>query len=295
MGLVVGLLLGIGLFLLVMPKPQPRVQRLRPTRDQRTARLLAEAGVRQVTPRQLLSVQVAGGVVVAALVLAITKTFPMAGLLGVTAFVGPRRLLVGRARVRQNRVRLLWPDVVDNLSSAIRAGLSLPEALGALGQRGPEELRPPFTRFAEDYRATGSFNLCLDRLEMDLADPVGDRVVETLRLAREVGGSDIGTVLRTLSQFLREQARTRAELETRQGWTENAAKLALCAPWAVLLLICGGSAQAARAYNSPVGVFILIGGGGVSFLAFLIMKRVGRLPGEPRVLVGASGHAGGAS
>jgi len=27
----------------------------------------------------------------------------------------------------------------------------------------------------------------------DLADPVGDRVCETMRVAREVGGSDLGT------------------------------------------------------------------------------------------------------
>jgi tight adherence protein B len=40
-----------------------------------------------------------------------------------------------------------------------------------------------------------------------------------VRMAREVGGSDLGRLLRTLSSFLREDARTRAELETRQGWT----------------------------------------------------------------------------
>src|SRR5947209_1592095 len=87
--------------------------------------------------------------------------------------------------------------------------------------------------FAEDYRATGRFGDCLDRLKKTLADPVADRLIESLRVAREVGGTDLGRLLRTLSQFLREDARTRAELETRQGWTVNAARLALCAPWAV--------------------------------------------------------------
>ena len=37
--------------------------------------------------------------------------------------------------------------------------------------------------------------------------------------------------------FLREDARTRAELETRQGWTINAARLAVAAPWIVLGLL----------------------------------------------------------
>src|SRR6185312_14998165 len=118
------------------------------------------------------------------------------------------------------------------------AGMSLPEALAQLAVRGPEQLHEPFQTFAEDYRATGRFGECLDRLKVALADPVADRIIESLRVAREVGGTDLGRLLRALSQFLREDARTRAELETRQGWTVNAARLALCAPWVVLLLLC---------------------------------------------------------
>ena len=77
-------------------------------------------------------------------------------------------------------------EVVDNLASGVRAGLSLPEALTQVGLRGPDELRRPFIRFGEDYRATGRFYECLDRLKAGLADPVGDRIVESLRMAREV-------------------------------------------------------------------------------------------------------------
>ena len=68
-------------------------------------------------------------------------------------------------------------------------------------------------------------------------------------MAREVGGSDLGRLLRTLSTFLREDARTRAELQTRQGWTVNAARLAVAAPWAVLALLSLRT-DAVRAYNS---------------------------------------------
>ena len=45
-----------------------------------------------------------------------------------------------------------------------------------------------------------------------LADSTADRVVETLRLAREVGGSELGRMLRTLSGFLRDELRVRKEL-----------------------------------------------------------------------------------
>ena len=73
-----------------------------------------------------------------------------------------------------------------------------------------------------------------------------------MRVAREVGGSDLGTVLRTLSELLRADARTRAELETRQGWVVNAARLAVAAPWLVLLLL-GTQSATLRAYDTAGG------------------------------------------
>ena len=85
--------------------------------------------------------------------------------------------------------------------------------------------------------------------------------METIRLAREVGGTDVGTVLRTLSAFLREDARTRAELEARQSWTVNAARVAVAAPWLVLLLL-GSQPETARAYDTATGTAVLRGGRG---------------------------------
>jgi tight adherence protein B len=180
-------------------------------------------------------------------------------------------------------MRDLWPDAVDNISSGVRAGLALPEALAQLGQRGPQELRPAFRAFAEDYRATGRFHDCLDRLKERLSDPVGDRLIESLRIAREVGGSDLGRLLRTLSTFLREDARTRAELETRQGWTVNAARLAVAAPWIVLAMLCTRG-ESVQAYASTTGTLVLLVGAAVSIAAYRIMRFLGRLPEDERVL-----------
>ena len=116
------------------------------------------------------------------------------------------------------------------------------------------------------------------------ADPVGDRVVESLRMARQVGGSDLGRLLRTLSAFLREDARTRAELETRQGWTVNAARLAVAAPWIVLGLLALRP-EAVAAYNTTAGLVVLAVGGGD-------VRR--RLPADGPHRPAARGRAGAA-
>jgi len=217
------------------------------------------------------------------LVLAVSVSVPIAVSFGAFAVFAPISLVRWRQRQRAAELRELWPEVTDNLASGVRAGLSLPEALTQIGVRGPEPLRPAFQRFGSDYRATGRFNDCLDRLKVTLADPVGDRIVESLRMAREVGGSDLGRLLRTLSAFLREDARTRAELETRQSWTVNAARLAVAAPW-ILLALLALRPEAVRAYNTTAGGLVLLLGGGLSVLAYRVMKRIARLPVEQRVL-----------
>ncbi len=216
-------------------------------------------------------------------VLAVSSSPPIAVCFAVIGGWAPFSLVRFRARQRRSVVRDLWPEAVDHLTSGIRAGLSLPEALAQLGERGPKELRPAFVAFAEDYRATGRFVDCLDRLKSRLADPVADRIVEALRLTREVGGSDLGRLLRALSTFLRDDARTRAELEARQSWTVNAARLAVAAPWVVLALL-STRPEAVMAYNRPAGVVVLAVGAAASVVAYRVMVRIGRLPEESRVL-----------
>ena len=284
MGALLGLLLGLGI--LLVWRSGSRAPARAPARDgwqERTAELLAQAGIEGIAPGQLLGASVSLGVVVGVLVLGTSHVPVIALAFGGFAALLPYALVRRRRAQRAVELRELWPDAVDNLASGVRAGLSLPEALTALGVRGPEQLRSPFRRFGEDYRATGRFNESLNTLKANLSDPVGDRVVEALRMAREVGGTDLGRLLRTLSSFLREDARTRAELETRQGWTVNAARLALAAPWLILLLL-STKPQAVEAYNTPAGAFVLLVGGGVSFLAYRVMLRIARLPVERRVL-----------
>ena len=125
---------------------------------------------------------------------------------------------------------------------------------------------------------TGRFGECLDRLKERLADPVGDRVVEGLRIAREVGGGELGRLLRNLSGYLRDDARTRSELESRQAWTVNGARLAVAAPWLVLLLHVlpargDPPLRLARRRASCCAV-----GAALCVVAYRLMVRIGRLP-----------------
>lgn len=286
-GLLLGLTLGVGVFLVWWSCWVPTPERARRTRRPGLLGVLhdevVQAGFAGLTVRGLVLACVIAAGFVLAIVQATVGVLPIAVCFAVIAGALPLALVRRRARRRRALLRDLWPEAVDNITSAVRAGMALPEALGQLGTRGPEELREPFRRFADDYRLTGRFSDCLDRLKDRLADPVGDRLVESLRIAREVGGSDLGRLLRTLSGFLREDARTRAELETRQSWTVNAARLAVAAPWFVLAML-SANPESVAAYASGVGAGVLLAGAAVTAVAYALMVRIGRLPEDQRVL-----------
>jgi tight adherence protein B len=223
------------------------------------------------------------GAAAALMVHVVSGTPPVALAFGAMAAYLPFAVVAARARRRLREFAEVWPEAVDNLASAVRAGMSLPDALAALAVRGPEPLRPAFDGFALDYQVTGRFGECLDRLKDELADPVGDRVVEGLRIAREVGGGELGRLLRNLSGYLRDDARTRSEMESRQAWTVNGARLAVAAPWLVLLIMSFQSDVIHR-YASPAGVVVLAVGASLCVVAYWLMMRIGRLPVERRIL-----------
>ncbi len=283
MGALVGLGLGTGLMLVWSAFSLPRVRR-RPRRTHtRLAELLARAGLGHVSPSAFTALCAVCGCAAAVLMQAVTRTPPVAVLFGAMAAFVPVTVVSARARRRHREFAEVWPDAVDNLASAVRAGLSLPDALAALAVRGPEPLRDAFDAFALDYQVTGRFGECLDRLKVRLADPVGDRVIEGLRIAREVGGGELGRLLRNLSGYLRDEARTRSEMEARQAWTVNGARLAVAAPWLVLLMMSFQS-TVIRRYASPTGTLVLVFAAASCLVAYRLMMRIGRLPTERRML-----------
>lgn len=282
MGALSGLMGGIGLVLVWMAcTSEP--PRWRSERSRRLSDLLVQAGVGRTSPAVFVVGSLVLGLVVLLVFLGVSRAWPIAVAFGVIALAAPYALVSARARARRTRLREIWPETVDTLVSGVRAGMSLPEALGNLGARGPEAVRAEFTAFAVDYASTARFDTCLDRLKARFADPVADRIVEALRLAHEVGGTDLTVLLRNLARMLREDMRTRGELEARQSWTVNGARVAVAAPWLVLALL-STRPEAARAYATAAGATVLGAGALASVVAYRLMLRLGRLPEEERIL-----------
>jgi len=242
---------------------------------------LARAGIPGFSPAAFIVVTVLGAVLCASLVLALFGVPGFALAAGCAGGAVPWALVGWRARARRLATRAAWPDVVDHLVAAVRSGIALPEAVAALSTLGPEATRAQFARFGREYRATGDFARCADELKTELADPVFDRIAETLKMAREVGGTELVAVLRALASALREDAATRGELQARQTWVVNAARLGVAAPWLVLALLATRP-EGREAYGTAAGTAVIVVAAVVSVVAYRVMIAIGKLPEERR-------------
>ena len=171
MGAVAGLLGGVGMLLIWMActsdPPQWRSRRSRLLAD-----ILVQAGAGRTSPTMFVLGSLGLGLLIGMVFLGMSRAWPVAVSFAAIFTAIPFLIISSRARNRRTRLREVWPEAVDTLVSGVRAGMSLPEALTNLGERGPEAVRPQFRAFAADYAATARFDNSLDRLKARFADPV---------------------------------------------------------------------------------------------------------------------------
>ncbi|NLP85791.1 type II secretion system F family protein [Microbacterium sp. CFH 90308] len=281
MTFVWGAVLAAGLLLALSPWLWPSVVRdASDAKPGRLSRLLEDSGMARMSATSVVVVAVCCAAVAAATAWLVTQVAVLSLVAAAAGALAPFAWLrARRSRLLRTR-RTLWPDVCDLLIASVRAGMSLPDAVASLADSAPAELRPAFAAFARDVSASGHFDSSAQRLKANLADPVADRIVETLRMARQVGGTELTAVLRALATSVRADAALRAEVESRQSWIRGAAVLGVAAPWVILALLAMRP-EGAKAYGSPEGIVLILAGAAVSFVAYRVMIRLGRLP-EPR-------------
>ena len=278
LALMVGCLLGAGILLVMSVWAWPPAV-------QRTARVslrFTRRPSQMASPKAtVVGLSVVLGVIVGAISFALTSVIGLAVVFALAGAALPSLVLNRRVHKERRALRTQWPDVVDSLVSALRSGAALPLAISSLSVLSPQLVKRGAIEFERQYSLSGNFDACLDTLKATWADPAADRILETLRLARHVGGSHVTTILRTLGGYLRQESAIRQEIEARQGWIRTAARIGIAAPWIVLALL-STRPEAATAYNSASGITIIFVGLGLTVVAYRLMLAVGILPDEKR-------------
>jgi tight adherence protein B len=175
-----------------------------------------------------------------------------------------------------------WPEVLDLLISSLQSGASISESLSNLATVGPQSIRKEFNKFSKSLNGGEKFEVAINDLKEEFADPITDQLFETLYFATKFGSKNTIKVLREISEYVSADLALRAEINTRFGWIKNSANLAALAPW-LLFIILRSQENARIAYLQPTGQLLMIFGVIATLLAYLWMSRIAKLPKAQRL------------
>ena len=185
-----------------------------------------------------------------------------------------RKIAINRAQA--------WPEVLDLLISSLQSGASISESLSNLASVGPQSIRKEFDKFSKSLIVGEKFEVAVDNLKEEFADPITDQLFETLYFATKFGSKNTIKVLREISEYASADLALRAEINTRFGWIKNSANLAALAPW-LLFIILRTQENARLAYLQPTGQLLMIFGVIATLFAYLWMSRIAKLPKAKRL------------
>lgn len=174
------------------------------------------------------------------------------------------------------------PEVIDHMTSGIQSGLSLSEVLSKLSERGPVLTQPYFLEFKEDLNSGVSFEVAVSTLQQHFDNRAADQLFEALIFAKNLGGSDLLSMLRQLGDFTRQDLSLRREIDAKQGWIRNSAHISAAAPW-ILLLLLSAQPATSNAFATPEGAIILAFGVFLTAIAYLWMDKLSELPQPKRI------------
>lgn len=244
---------------------------------------LIQAGLSTIQPAQFILLLVTGFALLFGVVLVITSSMLIAG--SVCLCVGAQLLDTLQTRVKTENLKanLEWPKFLDSIHSAAWAGASLEQAILDSVSVAPPKIAWALLEFERDQGSGLPFSQSLDNLKARLANPIADRFIEITRLASASGGRGYLSALRSQALQLRLENATWSEIQAKQNWVLGTAKLAVLAPWLVLVLL-GMRPETAVAFQTETGIVVLVIGLVASLLAFRLIKTLGALPQRNRTL-----------
>jgi len=245
---------------------------------------MVQAGLDDVGPAEfvaviggLVAVGSAAGWVVFGGTLPALVTGILVGSLPVAAY---RRRRARRRQLAQES----WPRLIDQIRVLTgSAGRSVPQALFEVGRAAPPELRPAFDAAHREWLLSTDFSRTVAVLEAQLSDPVADATCETLLIAHELGGTDLGRRLEDLAADRRADVQDRKDAIAKQAGVRFARRFVLIVPAGMALVgLSVGTGRAA--YETPAGQAVVVVALVLIVVCWLWSGRIMRLPDERRVL-----------
>ncbi|GAB1344053.1 type II secretion system F family protein [Gemmatimonas sp.] len=221
----------------------------------RLERELTHAGSRQKPGEFLLFTLLAGMIGLTIMQFLVGGLASLAGLLlaGV-----PWLLLKQRQTKRRRAFEMAFPDALDLMTNALRAGYSLQAAMEFTGREAAQPLRAEFLRFYDEQRLGVDVRTALMAMQERIGTEEARLFVTSLVLQRETGGNLV-ELLTNISNLIRERIKFQSNLETLTAEPKMSARVLAGMPFVMFGAIYSINAEYMKPlFEQPQGKFLMV-------------------------------------
>lgn len=200
---------------------------------------------------------------------------------GVVSFVGafffafiPWLLLRRRQRKRMKQFEIAFPDALDLMTNALRAGYSLQAAMEFVGRESPAPLRAEFLRFYDEQRLGVDVRTALLAMQERIGTEEARLFVTSLILQRETGGNLV-ELLSNISNIIRERLKFQANLETLTAEPKMSARVLAAMPFVMFAIIYTINREYMQPlFTEALGKGLIVYAFVSVIIGYLIMERI---------------------
>lgn len=169
-----------------------------------------------------------------------------------------------------------WLYFLDNMASATKAGFPIKESLVQALNSTELPLKNDLYSAIIEINRSNQVSKVIPILKQNVTDDIGKNVIKIIELVHSIGASDLTRILSILSSSSREFHDLIIELKTKQTWVLNGGKIAIAAPWVVLLALWTQE-NVRNSYQSLNGQIVLFLVALLGLTGFLVMQKIGNL------------------
>jgi tight adherence protein B len=179
----------------------------------------------------------------------------------IVGFVGwkvPRPFMNYLVERRINAYSLQMVDALNLLANGLRAGLSVPQAIGMVVDELPNPVSQEFNTILQNTRIGVTLEEALENLAKRIPTEDNDMFVTSVNILRETGGN-LAEVFDTITEVIRERVRLKQKIDTyiAQGFFQGL--VIFCMPFAITALFASSDpASMAPLFNTILGNIIIM-------------------------------------
>lgn len=196
-------------------------------------------------------------------------------VVGILAALVPMFLVRRRASARATLLNAQVGDLLDLLSSSMRAGFGFQQSLELAAREQPDPIAAELRTTLRETNLGMSTDEALERLARRTGDADLDLVITAVLIQRRVGGN-LASVLDSISALIRDRARVRGEIQTLTAQAHLSGKVVGFLPFglsAAIYLMDPGYLD--PLLYEPVGRLLLVLALTLEAVGFFLVQRIG--------------------